>query len=435
MNADDWIMIGVAVVLTIIAMLLVAAEAAIGSISKSRAQRMVDEGQRGAARVAEIVQDPAPVINASRFLRVLSEIMATVLVTVQAVERFERTWQQLLFAGGVMVVVAFILWGVAPQTLGLQRAERIARRSARPLSILQSVLGPLPAILIVIGNVVTPGRGFADGPFGSEAELRELVDMAEASDLIESDERQMIHSVFELGDTIVREIMVPRTEVVYIEGDKTLRQALSLALRSGFSRIPVVSDSLDDVIGVVYVKDVMKRIYDNPDSEKREPVSHLMRTPSFCPDSKPADEVLREMQRTRNHIVMVVDEFGGTAGLMTIEDIVEEIVGEITDEYDAEPDLAQEVEPGRWRISARMPVDELGDLFEMELTDDDVDTVGGLLAKGLNMVPIEGSRVVWNGIEILAEKATRRRHRIDTVLVRLVGDEPDVDEGDEGAPA
>ena len=428
---SDSVLFGlIAVVLTVLATMLMAAETAISTITKSRAARMVDDGDRGAVKLMQIVTDPAPVLNTSRFLRIICEVTTTVIFTILTFGWFEQQWQEILVAAGGMVLIAFIFWGVAPQTLGLQKPEGIARSSAGVLLFLATILGGLPQILIVIGNVVTPGKGFADGPFGSEAELRELVDMAEASDLIEHDEREMIHSVFELGDTIVREVMVPRTDVVFIEADKTLRQGLSLALRSGFSRIPVVEDSLDNVVGVLYIKDVMKRTYDNPDAGKQETVAKLMRPAAFCPDSKPVDDLLREMQVSRHHLNIVVDEFGGAAGLVTIEDIVEEIVGEITDEYDAEPELAQEIEPGVWRVSVRTPIDDLGDLFELELDDEEVDTVGGLLAKQLNMVPIEGSCTVYSGLKITAEKPTSRRHRVNFVVVQLAPEEEMAEEED-----
>jgi len=235
-----------------------------------------------------------------------------------------------------MVLISFIGLGVAPRTLGRQHADAVALAASGPIAVLATVLGPIAQVMILIGNALTPGRGFTEGPFSSEAELRDLVDIAEARDLIEAEEREMIHSVFELGDTIVKEVMVPRTEMVYIERSKTLRQAVSLALRSGFSRIPVIGEDIDDVVGVIYLKDVIQRMYDNPKAQTSENVDTLMRPPTFCPDSKPVDELLREMQLTHSHVVIVIDEFGGTAGLATIEDVLEEIVGEIVDEYDDE---------------------------------------------------------------------------------------------------
>jgi CBS domain containing-hemolysin-like protein len=228
----------------------------------------------------------------------------------------------------------------------------------------------------------------------------------------------MIHSVFELGDTIVREVMVPRTDMVYIEKHKKLRQLTSLALRSGFSRIPVIGESLDDIVGVVYLKDVMRRVYDNAQAESTERVESVMRRCMYVPDSKPADELLREMQAARMHIAIVVDEYGGTAGLVAIEDILEEIVGEITDEYDEDPDSVQELSDGAYRVSSRLPIDELGELFGVPLDDDDVDTVGGLMAKLLGKVPIPGAEVEIEGLSLTAERPSGRRNQVGTVLVR-----------------
>jgi CBS domain containing-hemolysin-like protein len=331
-----------------------------------------------------------------------------------------KTWQAGAVTSGIMIIVSYIAWGVAPRTLGRQHADRIACAAAGPIVAITTVLGPFPRLLILIGNALTPGKGFTEGPFATEAELRELVDLAEASEVIESGERKMIHSVFDLGDTIAREVMVPRTDMVFIEEYKTLRQAVSLALRSGFSRIPVIRDGIDDVVGVLYLKDVIRRIYDKPDAQSTERVGSMMRKPVFCPDSKPADELLQEMQAKRVHLVIVVDEFGGTAGMVTIEDILEEIVGEITDEYDEENTDITQLGEGRYRVSSRLPVDELGDLFGLELEDEDVETVGGLMAKQLNKVPIAGSVVKYDGLEMVAERSAGRRNKIGTVIVTKI---------------
>jgi CBS domain containing-hemolysin-like protein len=269
----------------------------------------------------------------------------------------------------------------------------------------------------MIGNAITPGRGFPEGPFATEAELRELVDLAEQSRVIESDESRMIHSVFELGDTLAREVMVPRTDIVFIERYKTLRQMISLALRSGFSRIPVVGDGLDDVVGIAYLKDVTKRVFDRHEAESTERIETVMRPCIFVPDSKPADELMREMQAKRTHVAIVVDEYGGTAGLVTIEDLLEEIVGEITDEYDVEPVEVERLADGAVRVSSRMPVDELAEIFDVEIEDEDVETVGGLMAKHLGKVPIPGAEVVCEGLHFQAESLAGRRNKVVTVVV------------------
>jgi len=420
LTGQEWILIGVAFACVLVAGVLAAVESALRSFSRPRAAAQVTAGARGAERLLQITQDPGPYLNTVLFVRVALEVAATSLVALFVVGRADALWERLVWTIGVMTVVTFVVLGVAPRTLGRQRADTIALVAAGPVSALTAVLGPVPQVMIVIGNALTPGRGFVDGPFTSEAELRELVDIAEASDLIEAGERRMIHSVFELGDTIVKEVMVPRTEMVWSEAGKTLRQGLSLALRSGFSRIPVVGEDVDDVLGVLYLKDVIRRSYDNPGAQASEKVESLMRPATFCPDSKPVDALLKEMQLTRSHVVIVVDEFGGTAGLATIEDILEEIVGEIVDEYDEEIPPYVQLADGRFRVSSRLGVDELGDLFGLRVDDDDVDTVLGLMAKLLNKIPIPGSVVEWEGIELVAERASGRRHSVQTVLAGLI---------------
>jgi CBS domain containing-hemolysin-like protein len=236
--------------------------------------------------------------------------------------------------------------------------------------------------------------------------------------VVEHGEREMIHSVFALGDTIAREVMVPRTEMVWIESGKTLQQALYLFLRSGFSRIPVIGESVDDVLGVLYLKDVVRLTQNGDPAANEEPVAEVMRPANFVPESKPVDDLLSEMQAARTHLVIVVDEYGGTAGLVTIEDILEEIVGEITDEYDVERPPVETLEDGSVRVTARLPIEDLGEIFGVELPADEVETVGGLLAQTLGRVPIPGATVDVGGLHLIAEGTTGRRNRIDSVLVR-----------------
>ena len=427
MTETEWILLGVALACVLVAGFVTTIETALQSFSKSRAEAHVKDGARNAGKLLQVMQDPAPFLNTALFLRMVFEIAAIVLVGVVVFDRFDALWQRLLYTIAPMTIVSFVLLGVAARTLGRQHADTVALRTVGLISALTTVVGPIPQVLIILGNLVTPGKGFTDGPFNSEAELREMVDMAEASDLIEAGERRMIHQVFELGDTIVKEVMVPRTEMVWIEGDKTLRQGLSLALRSGYSRIPVIGNDVDDVLGILYLKDLIRRSYDNPTSQSIETVESLMRPPTFCPDSKPVDALLKEMQLTRSHVVIVVDEFGGTAGLATIEDILEEIVGEIVDEYDEEIPPHVQLADGRFRVSSRLPVDELGELFGLRVDDEDVDTVLGLMAKELNKIPIPGSAVVWEGIELVAERASGRRHAIQTVVAGLIDESADSD--------
>ncbi|HEY8456585.1 MAG TPA: hemolysin family protein [Actinopolymorphaceae bacterium] len=427
MNGDTGLLV-LAAVLVFIAGVLAAAEAALSTFSKTRADELVAAGRRGAERVRRLVEDSARYLNTALLLRITCEILATILVAEVVIGLVRPAWAAVLIAAGVMIVVSYVVIGVAPRTLGRQRADRVAIVTSALLMALTKVLGPLPKLLIVVGNALTPGKGFREGPFATEAELRELVDLAEASRVIESGEREMIHSVFELGDTIVREVMVPRTDIVFIERHKTLRQLMSLALRSGFSRIPVVGENLDDIVGIAYLKDVTQRVYDNRKAESTERVEQVMRPPAFVPDSKPIDELLREMQQQRTHLAIVLDEYGGTAGLVTIEDILEEIVGEITDEYDVEPQAVERLAGGAVRVSSRLPIHELGELFDLELDDEDVDSVGGLMAKHLDKVPIPGATIVVDGLRLLAEGPVGRRNRIPTILVTRLDSSEEVAE-------
>jgi CBS domain containing-hemolysin-like protein len=428
MTSTDVTLLVCAAALVLLAGLLASADAAFSTVSKARTQELVREGRRGAERLATILEDAPRYINTVLLLRILCETTATVLVALVVVDLVDPTWLQVLAAAGVMLVVSYIAVGVGPRTLGRQHAERVGIWMARPVQLLTAILGPIPQLLIMIGNMLTPGRGFREGPFATEAELRELVDFAEQSRVIESDESKMIHSVFELGDTLVREVMVPRTDIVFIERHKRLRQIVSLALRSGYSRIPVTGEDLDDVIGIAYLKDVTKRIFDNHEAENTERVESVMRPVMFVPDIKPAGDLMREMQARRMHVAIVVDEYGGTAGLVTIEDILEEIVGEITDEYDDEPDVVERLSGGAVRVSSRMPLDEFNELLGADIQDEDVETIGGVMAKHLGKVPIPGAEVTCHGFLLQAESPSGRRNKVVTIVATPVGPEEGTDE-------
>jgi CBS domain containing-hemolysin-like protein len=420
----------IAVVLFVVSALLVSAETAFGRVSRSRIDELRREEDRRAARVLTILDDRPRYVNVLFFLSTVSTITAIVLLGRSLIADFLLdgmvAWLAYVITIVILVLIAYIGLGVAPRTLGRQHAERIALAAARPTILLTRILSPLATLLIHLGNALTPGRGFRQGPFDSEAELRELVDMAGESALIEDDERQMIHSVFELGDTFAREVMVPRTEVVFIERTKSLRQAMSLGLRSGFSRIPVIGESADDIVGVIYLKDVVKRTFESRDAENTERVESLMRDPYFVPDSKRADDLLRDMQSARVHMAIVIDEYGGTAGIVTIEDILEEIVGEIADEYDTAAPEVIELPDGAYRVMSRMNIDDFADLIDIDIDSEEegVDTVLGLMAKRLGRVPIPGADVTEDGWILTAERGSGRRNRISTVLARRAVEEP-----------
>lgn len=412
-----------AAVLVLLAGVWSAVDAALAGFSRARAQELEGDGRAGAGRLVQLLEDPRPPLNTVILLRLLSEISAIVLVTQVVRDGYGGAfWPAALTSISVMLVLSFVVIGVAPRTLGRQHSDTIALLSAAPVNTITSILGPVPRLLILIGNAITPGRGFREGPFQTETELRELVDIAEQSALIEAGERRMIHSVFELGDTVAREVMVPRDDIVFIEHFKNLRQTLSLFLRSGYSRMPVVGENLDDVKGFAYLKDIVQRDFDAPDVEFTEKVSERLRAAYFVPESKPVDALLTEMQANHAHIAMVIDEYGGVCGLITIEDILEEIVGEITDEYDAEAAPFEMLSDGSAVLSPRFPIEDLDEVFGegYDIEDEDIDSVGGLMAKHLGRVPIHGSVVSVDGLIFEARGTTGRRNRIDSVLVSKV---------------
>ena len=413
----------VAVLFVVVAGLLACLEVALARVSRVRVEELVREGRAGAGRLQTLLADPPRSLNLLLLLRLSAELAAAGIVTSYCVDRVPGSWAVAL-AVVVMVVVSYVFIGVAPRTIGRQQAEGVALLGAPVALGLTRVFGPVPTLLILLGNALTPGKGFREGPFASEAELRDLVDLAQERGVVEESERDMIDNVFDLGDTIAREVMVPRTDMVLIEQDKSVRQALNLALRSGFSRIPVVGDGADDVRGVAYLKDLVRLERTEPRGGERR-VSDVMRGPVFVPESKPVDDLLREMQASLGHIALVVDEYGGTAGLVTMEDVLEEIVGEIVDEYDRERPPVEQLDGDTYRVTSRLPVEDLEELFDTELPHEDVETVGGLLASALGRVPIPGATGTVNGITLVAETAAGRRNKITTVLASRTGEQED----------
>jgi CBS domain containing-hemolysin-like protein len=418
-----------AIALIVLGGVFAAIDAALSTVSIARVEEMVRDERPGAVRLAQVVADRPRYINLIVLLRITCEAAATVLLVAFLWDDLGLKWG-LVVAAAAMVVASFVVIGVGPRTLGRQHAYTIALASALPLQAISVLLTPISRLLVVIGNAITPGRGFRNGPFASEIELREVVDLAQQRGVVAPDERRMIESVFELGDTPAREVMVPRTEMVWIESDKSAGQATSLAVRSGHSRIPVVGDNVDDIVGVVYLKDLVQQTYYSNNGGRDTKVEQVMRPPVFVPDSKPLDALLREMQRDRNHMALLVDEYGGIAGLVTIEDVLEEIVGEIADEYDTdEVAPIEDLGDNSFRVSSRLPIEDVGELYDVVFPDDlDVDTVFGLLALELGRVPLPGAEVTSHGLRLRAEGGhdNRGRVRVGTVLVsREKPEEPD----------
>lgn len=352
-------------------------------------------------------------------LRVCAEVSGAVCATLAFAHWLGGGWQVFLPAAGLLLIARYVLIGVGPRGMGRRRAERVAAAARALLRPLHAALGPVARLLDRVAGALPFGGHGGDPELSGRPGVDDLVDYIESQDEIEPGEREMVRSVVELGDTIVREVMVPRTDMVFVERDKTLDQALSLALRSGFSRIPVTGESTDDVVGIAYLKDIVAWMHSH-DAEESERVEKVMRPATYVPDSKPVNELLKQMQLQRIHVAIVIDEYGGTAGLVTIEDILEEIVGEIADEYDTEQPPVEWLAPGTARVTARLPVTDLAELFGVTVSAQDVETVGGLLAHELGRVPIAGSEATVAGLRLTAENLAGRRNKLGTVLVERV---------------
>src|SRR4051794_6619877 len=352
-------------------------------------------------------------------MRVVSETTAAVLVTLAFASLFrpDQWWLVLLCSALVMTATSFVLGGSSPRPAGRAHARGVIVVAAPVLRFIRVLLGPIADLLVALGNRVTPGRRAAAVSFSSEEQLLSMVDEATELDVLEEDDRELIHSIFEFNDTVVREVMVPRTDMITVDDDTGVSVAMSQFLKTGVSRMPVIGKDADEVFGILYLRDVARLTHERPQQAAATTVKKLARPALFVPESKKADETLRQMQLESNHLAMVVDEYGGIAGLVTLEDLIEELVGDISDEYDRAVAEVKELGDGRFRVSARLPVDELGDLFGLELDDDDVDSVGGLLTKILGRLPEAGSVAAISGLILTADRTEGRRKRLVTVLV------------------
>nr|WP_208381486.1 hemolysin family protein [Paenarthrobacter ilicis] len=394
--------------------LLTAAEAAFNFLPRHEAEQSIVRSKGKA--LGGILKNPVAHMRALRFWRVWFEMAAAVAVAVVLHSLLDNVWLAGLAATGIMAVIGFVLVGVSPRQIGRAHSGPVVRFTAPLIRFLCWILGPIPAWLVALGQAVAPGAPAGDDAFVSEEEFREFVDRAAESDMIEDNEAELIHSVFDFGDTLVRSVMVPRTDIVSITTGSTLESAMALFLRSGYSRIPVIGENTDQIRGILYLKDVAAALHRTEPGLQAHDVDSLAREVRYVPESKLVSDLLRELQQESTHVAIVIDEYGGTAGLVTLEDMIEEIVGEIVDEYDAAAEEAIDLGDGQFRVSARMSIDDLGELFDIDLDDDEVDTVGGLLAKALGQVPIVGSSVEVDGVSLRADRVEGRRNRVSHII-------------------
>ena len=408
-----------AVLLVALGGLMAALDAALGVTSRADLADLAPPGRRRDT-FERIAADPEAHGNAVVFIRILAETTAAVLVTIAFFLLFDNIWWAMLAAAVLMTGVSFVLVGASPRSVGRQHAKGLLRACAPAVRGARVFLGPLAHLLVVLGNRVTPGLS-RRASFASEEQLLSILDEAASQALIEEDDRELIHSVFEFTDTFVRAVMVPRTDMVTLDAATTTQDAMSLFLDKGVSRIPVADG--DEITGVIYLKDLVQFAYRDESAWRDAPVSPIARAAVFVPESMKAETLLQQMKRDSVHVCLVVDEYGGVAGLVTLEDLIEELVGDISDEYDPRQTEVVDLGDGRFRVSARLGLDEVGDLFGIELDDDDVDSIGGLLGKVLGRVPQPGVTTEFGGIVMTGGASRGRGRGIATVFVERAEDD------------
>jgi CBS domain containing-hemolysin-like protein len=395
-----------AVVLLGIAQALVAAEEALTRTNAVRVEALTETDPKRAARVMRLLEEPEAVINPLRFLVLLVQLTETALIAVMA-NRF-LAWPLTVLAVAVNVCVVFVMAEAIPRTMGILRADGIALMLARPVELLArfAPVRVLANALISLTNVLVPGKGLRQGPFSLPEELIALADAAVEGEVIHQEERDLIESVIEFGGTIVREVMVPRIDMITVPQDATVDQALEVASAAGFSRMPALGDNVDDVVGLVYVKDLIRAELDGPPGQ---PIEALLRPAHYVPETKKVAELLKEMQEETFHMAVAVDEYGGIAGLVTLEDLIEELVGEIVDEYDVEVPLVEQERDGTIRVDARISIDGLNEIADIQLPEGDWDTVGGLVFDRFGRVPVVGDVCDIDGYQLRVERLQGRR--------------------------
>jgi len=400
-------MLAAVVMLMAIALFLAMAETALTRITRGRAQALVDEDRFAARDLQWLVERPERWLNSVLLVVLLCQLSQAALVGLVA-DRLTDAWWVVAVSVLINVAVVFVVAEAGPKTWAIQHTSRAALIAATPVKVLAAFppLRLVSAGLIALTNAILPGKGIKAGPYVTEEEILALAEVAVEEAVIEEEERELIESIIEFGDTVVREVMVPRTDMVTVDDSFRIGDALEVMLLNGYSRLPVCGDGIDDIVGLIIAKDLMRA---DRDGRSAEPITGCMRPARFVPETKRVAELLPEMQVEQTHQVLVVDEYGGTAGLATLEDLIEELVGEIVDEFDNEEAMIEPLPGGEVRVKARMPVDELNDLVGIDLPEGDWDSVGGLMFHSLGHVPTEGETVEIDGHVLRAERVQARR--------------------------
>jgi len=416
-DLEAWLQLIILIISLILCAMASAAETALTSISRIKLKNLVEEGDKKALEIESLISKPNVFLSTILVVNSVAVIIASSMTTVLAL-RFIPDYGELI--GTILIsLVVLIFCEITPKTAAVQNPLRWARVLVNPVRVAAWLLHPLVVTLSAITNTMVRlmgGQIKHRGPFVTEEELRLLVTVGEEEGILEEAETDMIHSIFEFADTPVREVMIPRIDMVTLESDATVDEAVDLALQGGFSRIPVYEETIDNIIGVLYTKDMLKQLRDDHNSL---PIRELVRPAYFVPETKKLDDLLREIRQKRTHMAIVVDEYGSVAGLVTIEDLVEEIVGDIQDEYDREENLYEQVTQHEYIFDAKINLDEFNELMNTNLQNEDYDTLGGFLLSQLDKIPVPGDTITYENMSFTV--LTTRGLRITKVKVERAG--------------
>lgn len=423
MTTSDYYLLGVAFILFSISVLCAMAETSFVKVNKINVMAMIDEGKKNASKLQRMVDNPEATLNVVLLVVLITQLGTASIISI-IVEDIGGVGAVI---GSILaeIIVFFVLGEVAPKTFAVQHTENVVLKLTPFLWLLSKFpfFRWISSGLIGVANIILPGKGLKQGPFVTERDLRSLADVAAEESVIEHEEREMIHSIFEFTDTVAREVMQPRTDMVSVSYDSKISEALNVSIESGYSRIPIYKESQDQIIGLVYQRDMFEA---ERAGKGEHSVTSIKRTAVYIPEQKRTAELLRDMQSSQFHMAIVVDEYGGTAGLVTLEDLIEELVGDISDEYDSTEETIEELSANQWRIPGRTAIDDLVELLDVDIPDTQWDTVSGLVFNICQHVPYEGEHVVYENLEFLVERVVGQR----IVSVKLTKNETKNNEED-----
>ncbi|WP_352419858.1 hemolysin family protein [Proteiniborus sp.] len=411
-ESSTYIRIAIVFILLLFSSLFSSSETAITSITIAKIRQLKEEDEESAEILKSMKRKTNDIIATILIGNNIVNIAATAVLTELILQLPISGKNSTLIATAIMTILILIIGEITPKSFAAQNPVKVAVKVAKPLELLATIFKPILFILTRITNVIIKflgGEIVTNTPFVTEEEIRSLVDVGEEEGTIKHQEKEMIEGIFEINDIDVTEVMVPRIDIVAVSEEATLREALDLIITYGHSRIPVFKDTIDNIVGILYAKDMLPFVSTKDQRFDEKSIANLMRAAYYIPETKKVNQLLRELQQEKVHMAIVLDEYGGTEGLVTIEDILEEIVGDILDEYDNEVDLIEKINENIYLVKADVSLEEINEIFETNLPEGDFDSLGGFVFGTLGRVPVQGDMVTYENLQMTVMELDNRR--------------------------